>query len=96
VKLVKVPLYCDNTSVINLTKSPIYHSKTKDIKTRHHFIRGHVQKSDCEIKFVKTKTQLDDLFTKSLTRDKFNKLRTELGILDMKNVFLCVFSMLIL
>jgi len=29
VKLSKVPLYCDNTSVINLTKNPIQHSKTK-------------------------------------------------------------------
>jgi len=52
----------------------------------HHFICDHVQKGDCEIQFVKTKNQLVDLFTKSLTKDRFNKLRTELGILDMKNV----------
>ena len=36
--------------------------------------------------FVKTENQLADLFTKLLARDRFNKLRTELGILDMKNV----------
>jgi len=29
---------------------------------------------------------LADLFTKPLARDRFNKLRTELGILDIKNV----------
>jgi len=45
-----------------------------------------LQKGDCEIKFVKTKNQLADLFTKPLARDRFNKLRTELGILDIKNV----------
>ena len=32
VKLEKIPLYCDNTSAINLTKNPIQHSKTKDIE----------------------------------------------------------------
>jgi len=86
VRLSKVPLYCDNTSAINLTKNPIQHSKTKHIEIRHHFIRDHVQKGDCEIKFVKTENQLADLFTKPLARDRFNKLRTELGILDIKNV----------
>ena len=67
VRLSKVPLYCDNTSAINLTKR-------------------YVQKGNCEIKFVKTENQLADLFTKPLARDRFNKLRTELGILDIKNV----------
>ena len=42
VRLSKVPLYCDNTSAINLTKNPIQHSKTKHIEIRHHFIRDHV------------------------------------------------------
>jgi len=54
VKLSKVPLDCDNTSAINLTKNPIQHSKTKHIEITHHFIRDHVQKGDCEIQFVKT------------------------------------------
>ena len=36
--------------------------------------------------FVKTENQLADLFTKPLTRDRFNKLRTELGVVDMKNI----------
>ena len=86
VKLSKVPLYCDNTSAINLTKNLIQHSKTKHKEIRHHFVRDHVQKRDCEIQFVKTENQLADLFTKPLARDRFNRIRTELGILDMKNV----------
>jgi len=86
VRLSKVPLYYDNTGAINLTKNPIQHSKTKHIEIRHHFIRDHVQNGDCEIKFVKTENQLADLFAKPLARDRFNRLRTELGILDIKNV----------
>jgi len=86
VKLEKVPFYCDNTSAINLTKNPIQHSKTKHIVIRHHFIRDHIQKGQIEIMFVKTENQLANLFTKPLARDRFNKLRTKFGILDVKNI----------
>nr|KYP49021.1 Copia protein [Cajanus cajan] len=41
-ELNKIPLRCDNTSAINLTKNPILHSRTKYIKIRHHFLRDHV------------------------------------------------------
>ena len=60
----KVPLMCDNTSAINLTKNQIQHSRTKHIQIRHHFIRDHVQNGNCEVKFVETKLQLADIFTK--------------------------------
>jgi len=66
VRLSKVPLYCDNTSAINLTKNPIQHSKTKHIEIRHHFIRDHVQKGDCEIKIVKTKKSLSRFVHKTI------------------------------
>jgi len=49
-------------------------------------MRYHIQKGNIEIMFVKTEYQMVDLFTKPLARDRFNKLRTELGILNMKNV----------
>ena len=54
-KISKVPLLCDNTSFINLTKNHIQHSRTKHIEIRHHFIRDHITNGDCEIKFVSTK-----------------------------------------
>ena len=48
-KVNNVPLLCDNTSAINLTKNQIQHSRTKHIEIRHHFIRDHVSNGDCEI-----------------------------------------------
>ena len=47
--LSKIPLLCDNTSAINLTKNPVQHSRTKHIEIRHHFIRDHIMNGDCEI-----------------------------------------------
>ena len=42
----RVPILCDNTSAINLTKNPVLHSRTKHIEIRHHFLRDHVEKGD--------------------------------------------------
>ena len=47
------------------------HSKTKRIEIRHHFIRDHIHKGDCDIESVDTDSQLADIFTKPLARDSF-------------------------
>ncbi|CAL9094332.1 unnamed protein product [Musa textilis] len=36
--LKNIPIKCENTSAICLTKNPIQHSRTKHIDIRHHFI----------------------------------------------------------
>ena len=41
-----VPVYCDNTSAINLIKNSIQHSRTKHIDIKHHFIPDLDQKSE--------------------------------------------------
>jgi len=51
-KVSKVPLLCDNTSAINLTKNQIQYSRTKHIEIHHHFIRDHVNNGDCYVKFI--------------------------------------------
>ncbi|CAL0320016.1 unnamed protein product [Lupinus luteus] len=84
ITLEKIPIKCDNTSAINLSKNPVLHSRTKHIEIRHHFLRDHVQKGDCVLEFVETSKQLADIFTKPLPRDTFYTLRRELGILDEK------------
>ncbi|KAK7390792.1 hypothetical protein VNO78_18871 [Psophocarpus tetragonolobus] len=88
VSLNHIPLRCDNTSSINLTKNPVMHSRTKHIEVRHHFIRDHVLKGDREIEFIDTNNQLTDIFTKPLAKDKFFTIRNELGILDKAYVSL--------
>jgi len=69
-----------------LTKNPVQHSRTKHIEIRHHFIRDHIMNGDCEIQFVDSENQLTDLFTKPLNKERFNFLKNELGIIDLRNV----------
>ena len=54
-------------------------SRTKNIEIRHHFIRDHVSNGDCEVEFIETNKQL----AKPLAGERFNHLRTKLGILDV-------------
>ncbi|BAH94473.1 Os09g0272800 [Oryza sativa Japonica Group] len=77
----KVPLFCDNTSAINIAKNPIQHSRTKHIDIRFHFLRDHVEKGDVELQFLDTKLQIADIFTKPLDSNRFAFLRGELGVI---------------
>ncbi|GMI64726.1 cysteine-rich RLK (RECEPTOR-like protein kinase) 8 [Hibiscus trionum] len=78
-----IPLKCDNTSAICLTKNPIQHSITKHIEIRHHFIRDHVLKEDVVLEYVDTLNQLADIFTKPLNKERFWSLRRELGLTNL-------------
>jgi hypothetical protein len=81
----KVPLLCDNESAIKIAHNPVLHGKTKHIEIRYHFIRDHVEKGDIAIKYVNTKHQLADMFTKPLGEARFKELRGELNVVDISN-----------
>ena len=53
IKLDHIPIKCDNTSAINLSKNPIQHSRTKYIGINH-FLCDHVQNGDISLEFVDT------------------------------------------
>jgi hypothetical protein len=84
--LSKVPLLCDNESAIHLTDNPVEHSRTKHIDIRHHFLRDHQQKGDIDVYHISTENQLADIFTKPLGEKMFCRLRSELKVLDSRNL----------
>jgi hypothetical protein len=79
-----VPILCDNTSAINISKNPVQHSKTKHIEIRHHFLRDNVEKGNVELLFCKSEDQLADIFTKPLCRESFCRLRVLLGLVRLR------------
>jgi len=62
-----IPIFCDNTTAICLSKNPILHSRAKHIEIKPHFIRDYVQEGILDIQFIDTEDQLADIFTKPLT-----------------------------
>jgi hypothetical protein len=69
-----------------MTDNPIEHSRTKHIDIRHHFLRDYQQKGDIEVFYVSTENQLADIFTKPLDEKTFCRLRSELNVLDSRNL----------
>ncbi|GJS66498.1 retrovirus-related pol polyprotein from transposon TNT 1-94 [Tanacetum coccineum] len=70
----KIPLYCDNKSVIALCCNNVQHLRAKHIDVLYHFIKEQVENGIVEIYIVWTEYQLADIFTKTLPRDRFNFL----------------------
>ncbi|CAM9000245.1 unnamed protein product [Rhodiola kirilowii] len=78
----QVLIFCDNTSAISIVKNPVQHGKTKHIEIKHHFLRDCVEKELVTINFCRSEDQVAHIFTKSLHKDAFEKLRMELGLMS--------------
>jgi len=75
-----IVLFEDNQSAICLAKNPKSHSKTKHIEIKYHFVRDLISSNKIELNFCPTDKMLADIFTKSLPKEKFMKLRDLLGM----------------
>jgi len=75
-----IPIFCDNTPAICLSKNPILHSRAKHIEIKHHFIRDYVQKGILDIQFIDTENQWADIFTKPLTIERFDFIKKNLNM----------------
>ncbi|GJV79113.1 putative ribonuclease H-like domain-containing protein [Tanacetum coccineum] len=59
-------IHVDNESAICVVKNPVYHSKTKHIEIRHHFIRDSYEKRLIEMVKIHTDNNVADLLIKLL------------------------------
>ncbi|CAM8975643.1 unnamed protein product [Rhodiola kirilowii] len=50
----EMTLYCDNMSMISISKNPAQHSRTKHIDIRHRFIKELVEQKVVTVKHVTT------------------------------------------
>ena len=78
-----IPIYCNNTSAINISKNSCQHKRTKHIDIRHHFLRDNVENGLISMNFCSTGNQIADIFTKALNREIFETNRLELGLIKI-------------
>ncbi|GKE90611.1 hypothetical protein Tco_1571706 [Tanacetum coccineum] len=76
----RILMYYDSKSAIAISCNPVQHSRTKHIDIWYHFIKEHVEKGTVELYFVGTEYQLADLFTKALSKERFQYLVHRLGM----------------
>ncbi|GJX56208.1 putative ribonuclease H-like domain-containing protein [Tanacetum coccineum] len=58
-------IYIDNESIIYIVKNLVFHSKTKHIEIRHHFIRDSYEKKLIQVIKIYTNHNVADLLTKA-------------------------------
>ncbi|XP_074266280.1 secreted RxLR effector protein 161-like [Silene latifolia] len=73
-------IFCDNKSAIAMAKNPVYHSRSRHIAIKHHFIREAIEEGEIELNYCKSEEQVADIFTKALPREMFQQLRELLGV----------------
>ncbi|GJW85337.1 putative ribonuclease H-like domain-containing protein [Tanacetum coccineum] len=73
-------IYIDNESTICIMKNLVFHSKTKHIEIRHHFIRDSYQKRLIQVIKIHTDHNVADLLTKAFDVSRFNFLVASIGL----------------
>ena len=75
-----VPILCDSQSAIHLATNPVYHSKTKHIDVKYHFVRQAISEGGVHLKKVHTKENCADMFRKPVLLEKLRWCVDSLGL----------------
>ena len=76
-----VPIHCDNQAAIKVSKDPKYHSKSKHIEARYHYIRDVINRlKTVKLQFLPSTEMLADPLTKSLSQELFCKHVRNMGL----------------
>ena len=74
-------IFCDSQSVVHLTKNNKYHSRTKHIEIKYHFIGDIVDTGDIIVEKIHTAENPADMLTKPLPPAKFDLCLNLVGII---------------
>ena len=80
-----IPILCENTLAIRMSKNPVMHCKTKHIPIKYHFLQEQVAEKNIKMEYIGTKEQIVDIFTNPLPRETFEYLQWGLGVIPSPN-----------
>jgi hypothetical protein len=69
-------------SCVKLSENPVFHDKSKHIEIKYHYIRDIMQRKVVHMQYLPTHEQIVDIFTKLLSKTKFECLRERLGLVE--------------
>ncbi|KAE8701188.1 Detected protein of confused Function [Hibiscus syriacus] len=68
----RISLYCESQSAIHLAKNQVYHSRTKHIDVRYHFVREIFEEGNILLQKIATSKNPTDIMTKVLATSNFD------------------------
>ncbi|GJR82421.1 putative ribonuclease H-like domain-containing protein [Tanacetum coccineum] len=80
-------IYTDNESTICIVKNPVFHSKTKHIAIRHHFIRDAYEKKLIQVLKIHTNDNVADLLNKAFDVNSLYEVLSVQKYLDYSDKF---------
>jgi len=78
-------LYCDSQSAIHLSKNSAYHSRSKHIDVRYHWIRDVLENKLLQIEKIHTNENEADMMTKPLPKEKIEFCKQSVGLVATPN-----------
>nr|GEU70818.1 hypothetical protein [Tanacetum cinerariifolium] len=85
--LMNTKIYIDNESTIYIVKNLVFHSKTKKIEIRHHFIKDLYEKKLIQVIKIHTDHNIADLFTKAFDVTKISQSSGPTNLVAYKTVY---------
>jgi hypothetical protein len=61
-----IPILCDNTSAVSISKNPVMHFKMKHIPIKFHFLREQVTGKNIKLEYIGKKEKIANVFTKPI------------------------------
>jgi hypothetical protein len=78
-------IHCDNQMTMRLLKeeTAILNTRLRHVDIHNHWLRQEIQRKHIELKYVPSKDNIADGFTKALGRQKFETFRRQLGLVEL-------------
>lgn len=73
-------IWLDNKSTISMAKNPIFHGRTKHIIVKYHALKKTEANGEGKLKHCKSKDQVVNILTKSLSKAKFEAFKLQMGV----------------
>jgi hypothetical protein len=79
-----IPLFCDNQGAIRVANNPELHRRMKHVELQFRFVQQAQKTGVIDARFVDSRNQVADIFTKGLPTPSYQYLRQKLGVVDCR------------
>ncbi|CAH9131081.1 unnamed protein product [Cuscuta epithymum] len=77
-------IHCDSQSAMDLSKNSMYHSRTKHIDVRYHWLREAIEEDELKLSKIHTNKNATDMLTKVVPHEKHKLCTSIIGMRELR------------